>query len=97
MIDNVRPGDMAVRYGGEEMLVILPGCHIEGAVVVAERLRSAVERASLRLPSGPELPGVTVSIGAAEMEEDACLEGFITAADQALYRAKRDGRNCVRS
>ena len=85
-----RDTDFFARYGGEEFIVILPLTDAAGAMVLAERLRAAVERASW-----PER-SVTVSLGAATllptMPDDAAL---VAAADQALYAAKAAGRNCV--
>ncbi|PZW44956.1 PAS domain S-box-containing protein/diguanylate cyclase (GGDEF)-like protein [Humitalea rosea] len=96
-----RPGDVAARYGGEELAVILPNTDATGAVQVAGQLRLAVEVLHLpQLPSAEHGDWLTVSIGAATV---LCREGgrmqmpeaLLAAADAALYRAKRDGRNCV--
>ena len=85
-----RETDFFARYGGEEFIIILPLTDSAGAMVLAERLRDAVERTAW-----PERP-VTVSLGAATllptMPDDAAL---VAAADQALYAAKTAGRNCV--
>lgn len=93
--DSIRPADMAARYGGEEFLVILPSCALEGARTVAERLRSAVETTRVTVPGGGELPGVTASFGIAEGEPEMSMNDFIGRCDEALYRAKRAGRNRV--
>ena len=98
MRNALRPADMAVRYGGEEFLIILPNCSLEFALQVASRLRTAVSGASItRAPGhdGPELPSVTVSVGAAENPNEGTVETFISSADEALYRAKRAGRDRV--
>ncbi|MCW7536503.1 GGDEF domain-containing protein [Aquabacterium sp. A7-Y] len=90
------PGDRVARYGGEEFAVILPDAPLDGALVVAERIRAAV--AALELPAA-EPPGstVSVSIGAATLQQAERVgpRELIQAADAALYQAKPAGRNCV--
>lgn len=92
---GLRPSDFAVRYGGEEMMVLLPGTNQEQAVVVAERLcerlRDAIVFADMRLP----LPHVTGSFGVASLAPDGDERALMEAADAALYRAKESGRNRV--
>ena len=87
---------MAARYGGEEFLVILPACDRAGAEVVAERLRAAIAATSVSFANGTDLPGVTASIGLAQHKGGAeSMEQLIAACDEALYRAKRAGRDCI--
>lgn len=92
-----RAGDLLARYGGEEFVVILPGHTEEVAASVAERLRAAVE--DLRIPTTVSgvAPNVTISIGVATVvpREKEQSETLVAAADEALYRAKREGRNRV--
>lgn len=89
--EEVRGVDTAVRYGGEEFAIILPQAGPEGALVVAERLRSRIERT--------EVPGVgyiTASLGVATFPLDASSRDLLVmTADRALYQAKRTGRNLV--
>ncbi|HEX5707999.1 MAG TPA: diguanylate cyclase [Pyrinomonadaceae bacterium] len=89
---ELRGEDTAARYGGEEFSVILPQASYEGAMAVAERLRTRIEFM--------EVPGVrqiTASFGVATFPTHGDSRDLIvTAADRALYRAKNDGRNCVR-
>lgn len=89
--------DKAARYGGEEFAVILPNTPPEGARVVAERIRKAIEASAIPHPAaGP--PGVvTVSLGVATLIPRAPLTpaALIEAADKGLYAAKRGGRNRV--
>lgn len=89
----LRPSDLAVRYGGEEILVILPETPLEGARVAAERVRAAVH--SSKLP-GLSI-GISVSIGAATLGEGEVGEALIKRADERLYLAKERGRNRVES
>lgn len=91
---NMRPYDQVGRYGGEEFLVVLPNCDLEQAAAQAERMRSKLQATSM-LVDGAELTitasfGVTVSDGS-ERTPDV----FIRVADEALYRAKAEGRNRV--
>lgn len=90
--DVAREADVAARWGGEEFVVICPETSLEGALVLAERVRKQVE--GHRFASG--LP-ITVSIGVAERRHDDTAETLFERADAALYRAKRRGRNRVAS
>jgi diguanylate cyclase (GGDEF)-like protein len=92
----VRPADFACRYGGEEFMVLLPHTAREGALAAAERIRHATERQAITASDGSALPGITVSIGMAVIDANATPESLIAAADAQLYRAKAEGRNCVR-
>jgi diguanylate cyclase (GGDEF)-like protein len=90
--ESSREIDEPARYGGEEMAVALPQTDLEGAYVIAERIRVAVD--ALRIPrlDGGGTIGVTVSCGVAAAE-DGDKVALIAAADAALYRAKRAGKN----
>jgi len=92
-----RPGDLAARYGGEEFVVILPDTDMEGAVAVAEKIQNSVE--GLRIPhqASDVSDHVTVSQGVATAIADPTdtPEALVKAADQALYQAKKAGRNQV--
>ncbi len=86
--------ERVTRMGGEEFAVLLPGCDIEGACRFAERLRATVE--GLRLTEKGEVASCTVSIGIGEWEQgDEGWADMLRRADEALYRAKREGRNRV--
>lgn len=93
---TLRAADFAARFGGEEFVVLLQGADREGARVVAERIRSALELASVVGPKGPIQ--VTASLGAAVVKGPGCSESgetLLQRADTALYEAKRAGRNRV--
>jgi diguanylate cyclase (GGDEF)-like protein len=91
-----RPGDVVARYGGEEFVVVLPDTDSVAALSIADSLREAV--ASLAIEHlGSEQGKVTVSIGAASWQGVVAenVSSVVKAADEALYRAKAVGRNCV--
>lgn len=93
--ETLRPGDTLARYGGEEFIVILPDADEAGAMAMAERVRRAVEGHAFYCPSGNNI-GVTVSVGCASRRTAEMASGeLIKAADAALYRAKKTGRNRV--
>ena len=90
----VRQVDLAARYGGEEFAVIVPETDLGDALKLAERLRSNVMRAEIELSDGTRLH-VTSSFGVAIKGEFGRAEELIAAADEALYAAKRAGKNRV--
>jgi diguanylate cyclase (GGDEF)-like protein len=91
----VRPTDVCVRIGGEEMLVVLPSTGLEGARVVAERVRAAVRELSIDSVEGVALPPLGVSIGVATLEPGEDAGALVHRADLRLYDAKHNGRNRV--
>ncbi len=98
-LQQLRTGkDLAVRYGGEEFLIVLPETDLEEAIQIAERIRGAIERRAIARPHADTGDIVTVSIGAAAVspDESESSTGAIAAADAAMYAAKEQGRNCVR-
>lgn len=90
---SVRVYDHIGRYGGEEFLVVLPGCPEEGAVQQGERLRACVSASPIVTPEGPVR--VTLSLGVASAGPDQTQMELLQAADDALYRAKRNGRDRI--
>ncbi len=90
---SLRENDLAFRYGGEEFAVILPGTDEKGAHFVAERIRSSVE-ANIFEPEVLDLK-LTISVGVATCPDAPTVRDLIVAADEALYDAKRAGRNRV--
>ena len=96
MRDGQRKIDMLGRIGGEEFAVLLPGTGLDAAAVFAERLRLRVAGTAMTLDDGQATVSVTVSIGIAAMgRTDGGGDAALRRADQALYRAKRGGRNRV--
>jgi two-component system cell cycle response regulator len=92
--DTVRDIDVAARYGGEEFAILLPQTDIAGAEKLAERLREAVETHPLAEAQNRPVV-VTASFGVAAFPEAGTPASLFGAADEALYRAKRAGKNCV--
>ena len=84
----VRTEDVAVRYGGEEFAVIMPGADTTGGQVLSKRINRMLD--SVRWKYRP----VTVSIGIASHARDLSSDDLLNMADQAMYRAKRNGKNC---
>lgn len=93
-----RPSDMVGRWGGEEFLLILPETGHDAALARAETLRDAIEKAGFAHPHGKPGGVVTVSAGVAtsDLELDRTFDTLLARADQALYAAKREGRNRVK-
>jgi diguanylate cyclase len=91
-----RPGDLPVRYGGEEFAMILPAMPLEAATIRANQIREELANQYLRnKATGDNFGKITVSIGVAQFRPQEMLEEFIRRADAALYRAKGAGRNQV--
>ena len=92
--ENIRVTDFAGRYGGEEFIVVLPRTGLDGALVLAGRVRKMIEKARMQDPDGNDFH-VTVSLGLSEYREGDDPRSLISRADEALYRAKESGRNRV--
>lgn len=88
--DSLRDSDHAARYGGEEFLIILPETKQENATDLAERIRNNIETSKFDIDRT-----LTCSIGVATMTNNESLDELIQRADEAVYRAKKSGRNCV--
>lgn len=91
---NLRETDLPVRFGGEEIVVLMPGTLAGRANAVAERVRTLVEVTPLFLATGESL-SMTISIGLTEWKEGEDVEALIGRADRALYLSKDNGRNQV--
>jgi diguanylate cyclase (GGDEF)-like protein len=92
MRETLRTSDVPARIGGEEFVVLLTDTALEGAVAVTERLRERVGRAEVKA-GGDRVARFTVSGGVAELALGERLDGLLARADEALYRAKEEGRN----
>jgi two-component system cell cycle response regulator len=91
---NIRDTDIAGRYGGEEYIIILPHTNLSSAWVIAERIRSIIEKAEMKDPAG-NVFAVTVSQGLSNWERYEDADSLISCTDEALYKAKEKGRNRV--
>lgn len=92
---RLRAVDLAARYGGEEFVILMPDAPLTEAKAGAERLRAAIADTPFRLPGDSGVLAVTVSIGVAEIQPGDDVDTVLRCADDALYRAKAAGRNCV--
>jgi len=93
---SIRGIDLACRYGGEEFVVVMPDTDMAVATMVAERLRRRIAAEPFAIAKGEGKVEVTISIGLAALgQSDDTAGDVLKRADQALYRAKRDGRNRV--
>ena len=92
-----RPGDMAARYGGDEFMLLIPGSDAQGVAELAEAIRARVAAMAIRHEGSPTDRVVTISLGAVTSYPTRGFSSgnLIEAADEALYRAKEDGRNQV--
>jgi diguanylate cyclase len=94
--EHVRDNDLAARYGGEELMAVLPGTNLEACRQIAERVRTVIaERRIRRRTTGEEIGSITISIGVAEFRLGESEDNLIERCDRALYLAKREGRNRV--
>lgn len=93
-----RPRDIAVRYGGEEFAVILPDTDLAGAQMIAEKIRQAIMTMGVAHEGSPyQVTTVSIGVASARPSRDSVGAPLLDAADTALYRAKAEGRNCVRT
>ena len=92
---EARSGDILARWGGEEFLVFLPETRLPDAVTIAERMRKKVSTIQIATDQEEKL-SFTASLGVAStLDGNVSLDDLISQADQQLYRAKNQGRNCV--
>jgi two-component system cell cycle response regulator len=93
---DIRPTDVACRYGGEEFVVIMPETSIQMAQIMADRLRQTVEATPFRVHGGTQEINITMSGGVSvTIPPDDNSHQLIKRADEALYKAKQNGRNRI--
>ena len=94
LLEINRKSDLISRWGGEEFVVLLPDTNIDGATIIAEKIRKNIQ--DLILPINTKKIKFTISIGVAEFDiKENDLEASLNRADKALYEAKETGRNKV--
>jgi len=93
LTENVRETDVLARYGGEEFVVLSPSTDLDGATVLAEKIRLTLEQSKFTIDELPVPLMLSVSIGVSQYAGNA--KRFFRVADAALYRAKDQGKNCV--
>ncbi len=86
----IRQGDMLIRWGGEEFLIVLPATQVDEAGPLAERIRHVVKAEAF-----PGVGQITISLGVAQLRRKDSIDSLIQRVDQALYSAKQKGRDCV--
>jgi diguanylate cyclase (GGDEF)-like protein/PAS domain S-box-containing protein len=96
MRETLRGSDVPARFGGEEFVLLLTDTPLEGALSVTERLRERVGRSEVRA-AGDRVARFTISAGVAELGPGEAFESLLARADEALYRAKGEGRNRILS
>jgi len=99
MKKTLRTTDSVYRYGGEEFACILPETDSDSAWLAAERIRRAISNTPIKIENSQTNINVTVSIGVAQFAKSgiADTDDFITAADEMMYKAKREGKNCIQA
>lgn len=96
LTSQIKGQDTASRFGGEEFVVLLPDTTLHNAYIIAESIRTKIEKARLRRSNNQQPLGqITISIGITHYLKDESVESFIDRADAALYESKKNGRNRV--
>ena len=94
--ERVRDQDLPARYGGEELVAVFPGSDLKTCAAIGESIRRLISECKItRRSTGEVLPGITVSIGVAQLQPGESMADLIERCDRALYKAKDTGRNRV--
>ncbi|MGR9012826.1 MAG: GGDEF domain-containing protein [Gammaproteobacteria bacterium] len=91
--ENLRDSDIVFRYGGEEFVILLSDTDANGAELLAERIRASIEQHTIAY--GMDVIKLTASLGVSTLHSDDTADSFVKRADEAMYKAKRNGRNQV--
>jgi two-component system cell cycle response regulator len=95
--DQLRQGDGCYRYGGEEFLIVLPEQSLAEGLVVAERVRDSIEHLAIPTPAADGVVTISIGVAALKLSIDDTPTAWLKRVDSALYKAKAEGRNRVRS
>ena len=95
--NNLRGADAAIRYGGEELILVLPDTNIQDAEQIAERLRMLIRENKVEDHNEKVLPPVSVSIGVYSIHHEDAPEQVLERVDAAMYQAKNAGRDQVKT
>ncbi len=98
LLEITRDSDVVIRFGGEEFVILLPHTHLEGAVQIAQKIRTTVKNLEIPIKgSVDKILKITLSIGVTECycDDDKCIDTLIHRADEAMYEAKRTGRDKI--
>jgi two-component system cell cycle response regulator len=95
--ESIRSTDLAARYGGEEFAVMMPETELDAAITFAEKMRSLIAAQPVMTQAGPVPVTVSIGVAAVPYTRTHMAKELIVAADKALYRAKRNGRNQVQA
>lgn len=93
--EALRSSDIVFRYGGEEFVILLNDTNIDGAKIIAEKIRKSIENHSIAY--GMEILKLTASLGISTLRGDDSPESLVNRADKAMYQAKQNGRNQVQT
>jgi two-component system, cell cycle response regulator len=93
MKSDLRPYDVVGRYGGEEFLIILPGCDLPNGVLRAEQIRNQIANEPVHTPSGPVSATISMGVTVTSFGPDLTSAEILQQADVTLYKAKNNGRN----